>query len=192
MKESLQQLLLSLSQFIEATTGVCPPPHTFKPATGGRLGLSTFVRGDAPAAAKALNANCIHCLWEDVPVLAGVEEKNGWLLLHFSPDFWEKLLKLGQSLPPASPKSYWGNRLHILCRKGDAPCPEEPRVLETLLLCFWAWGTERYPKNLPERLLTPTHVSPPTARLELENQCGTVARALLGFMSPTGGVKSEE
>lgn len=182
MQAALTNLLEVLSAFVESTTGTRPAPSTFKIATKGRLGLSAFVRGDAPAAAVALHKNCAHCRWEDVPILEAVEEKNGWLLLTFSQGFWDKLLELGQPLPSASPESYWGNRLHSLARKGDAPCPKEPQVQETLLLAFWAWGTERYPKIMSQWLLTLTHVSPPTYRLFLESQCGTVAKALLGFM----------
>lgn len=182
MQAALTNLLKVLSDFAESTTGTRPAPFTFKPATKGRLGLSAFIRGDAPAAAAALHEDCAQCRWEDVPILEAAEEKNGWLLLTFSQGFWDTLLELGQALPPASPEIYWGNRLHILSRKGDAPCPRDPQVQETLLLAFWAWGTERYPKNLPQKLLTLTHVSPPTYRLFLESQCGSVARALLGFM----------
>lgn len=182
MQAALANLLEMLSDFVETTTGTRPAPSTFKPATEGRLGLSAFVREDAPTAAVALQKDCAHCRWEDVPILEAVEEKNGWLLLTFSQGFWDTLLELGQSLPPASPESYWGNRLHILSRKGDAPCPRDPQVQETLLLAFWAWGTERYPKSLLQKLLTLTHVSPPAYRLSLEAQCGSVAKALLGFM----------
>lgn len=182
MQAALTNLLKVLSDFVESTTGTRPAPSTFKLATKGRLGLSAFIRGDAPAAAVTLHKECAQCRWEDVPILEAVEEKNGWLLLTFSQGFWDALLELGQALPPASPDIYWGNRLHSLARKGDAPCPRDPQVQEILLLAFWAWGTGRYPKNLPQKLLTLTHVSPPAYRLSLESQCGSVARALLGFM----------
>lgn len=189
MQAALTNLLEVLSAFVESTTGTRPAPSTFKIATKGRLGLSAFIRGDAPAASVALQKDCAQCRWEDVPILEAVEEKNGWLLFTFSQGFWDKLLELGQSLPPASPESYWGNRLHILSCKGDAPCPRDPQVQELLLLAFWAWGTGRYPKNLPQKLLTLTYVSPPTYRLSLESQCGSVARALLGFMGGASPVK---
>lgn len=182
MEDKFTSLLTALSDYVETATDARPPLSCFKPATEGRLGLSAFIRGDAPTAAVALNQNCLHCHWENVPVLEAVTEKNGWLLFSFSSEFWNALLRLGQTLPPASAETYWGNRLHILTRKGDAPCPVEPRVQEVLLLTFWAWGTGRYPKDLPQKLLTMTHVSPPAYRLTLENQCGAVAKALLGFM----------
>lgn len=186
IKPPLEALLQALAEYMEAATGTRPSLTAFKPATEGRLGLSAFIRGDAPAAAETLNGalakNAPSCLWEGIPILTHVKEKNGWLLLTFTPDFWEKLLELGQSLPPATLECYWGNRLHMLSRKGDAPCPTVPPVQETLLLTFWAWGTGRYPQSLPGRLLTLTYISPPAQRLALENQCGSLAKALLGFM----------
>lgn len=182
MVAPFEAFLTLLADYICTCTGMRPPLSTFKPARLGRLGLSAFIREDAPAAAAALHRNCSLCRWEGASILEAMTEKNGWLLFTFSPAFWEKLLALGQSLPPASPQTYWGNRLHMLSRKGAAPCPRDPQVQETLLLAFWAWGTERYPKNLPQKLLTLTHASPPTYRLFLESQCGSVARALLGFM----------
>lgn len=182
MEAPFEAFLTLLADFTCTCTGVHPPLPTFKPATEGRLGLSAFIREDAPAAAVALHKNRSQCCWEGASILEVVEEKNGWLLFTFSPAFWEKLLVLGQSLSPASPETYWGNRMHMLARKGEAPCPRDPQVQETLLLAFWAWGTGRYPKNLPQKLLTLTRVSPPAYRLSLESQCGSVAKALLGFM----------
>lgn len=182
MEAPLASLLTRLADFICTCTGVKPPLSAFKPARDGYLGLSAFVRLDAPAAARALSDAASACLWEGVPLLEKVEEKGGWLLFAFTPAFFEKLVALGQSLPSAPPSTYWGNRLHLLTRKGKAPCPENFGVRQTLFLAFWSWGTGKYSPNLPQRLLTMTHIAPPAARLELEKNMGAAARALLGFM----------
>lgn len=182
MEAPFEAFLTLLAGFTCICTGVRPPLSTFKPAREGGLGLSAFVKQDAPGAAKSLRRALPRCQWEGVPLLEGVEEKNGWLLFAFTGDFFEMLLKIGQSLPPATAETYWGNRLRMLERKGPAPCPRDPRVRQALFLAFWAWGMGRYPKELPQKLLNLTHVSPPAYRLELENHCGSVARALLGFM----------
>lgn len=191
MEAPLESLLMRLADFTHAVTGVKPPLSAFKPARDGYLGLSAFVRLDAPAAARALSHAASACLWEGVPLLEGVEEKGGWLLFAFTPAFFEKLVALGKSLPPASPNTCWGNRLHILTRKGNAPCPEDFGVRQTLFLAFWSRSTGKYPPNLPQRLLTMTHIAPPAARLELEKNMGAVARALLGFMGEAPYAKGE-
>lgn len=182
MEAPLKALLTLLADFTWACTGVRPPLSAFKPARDGYLGLSTFVRLDASAAADALKKAAPACLWEGVPVLEGVRAEHGWLIFDFSHPFFQKLLELGQSLPPASPSTYWGNRLHLLARKKEAPCPKEFTLRQTLFLAFWSWGTGRYSPALFQRLLTLTRISPPGARLALEKECGSAASALLGFM----------
>lgn len=182
MEAPLEALLTLLADFTCAYTGVHPPLSAFKPARDGHLGLSAFVRLDASAAADALQKAAPACLWEGVPVLEKVRAERGWLIFDFSHPFFQKLLELGQGLPPASPNAYWGNRLHLLARKGEAPCPGDFALRQTLFLAFWSWGTGRYAPALFQRLLTLTHISPPAARLALEKECGSAAKALLGFM----------
>lgn len=172
-----QAFLQALSAFIEAQTGVSPQEGDYKLSKDGLLSCRSFVRRGSGEAAAKLKEHTNSFLFQEIRPVEGVEERNGWLLLTPSHAFYRWLTDYGCSLPALENESYLANRLKILARKGEAPCPAEPRVQRVLLEAFWGIkGAEA-----DRRLLTMTHIDPPPARIAMENNCGSVARALLGL-----------
>lgn len=178
-----KEFLRALGGYCQAVTGLLPPEESFRLTRQGDLSLSAYVRLDAPAAAAALTEGRARCLWMGTPLLERVQAEKGWLIFTFTDGFFRQLLTLGESLPSPPPEeSHLYNRLWLLAQKGPAPCPREPRVRRALISAFYAWGTGRREKELPCRLRSMTHIAPDAARLELEAECGSAARALLGFL----------
>ena len=175
MEDLYATLTEDLAAWIKAVTGVPVQPSDFRvPRTEGQLSLGTFVRDDAAATAQRLTDALPAC-----PQVRAVQAKNGWLLFFLSDSWFNDLIAWAKRLDTRPTGSYVENRMAMLARKGDGPCPEAEPVRRALwaayLACrrgFWRAADERL-------ILTMTHHLTGTDRIELENRCGGVAAAIL-------------
>lgn len=169
----------ALSAYITEVTGVTPSSRGFRLSRTGELALNAFVRSDAAAVAVLLKEKREACvLWEIRPV-RDVRAENGWLLFSLSPAFYEALTEKAAALDRVPGTDYVSLRMQMLMRKPPAPCPNHPNVHLALLRSLFADGRGRFTPEDDRAVLTMTHGEKGMARITLENNCGTVARALL-------------
>ncbi len=164
----------SLAAWVEAGTGVPVAPESFRlPRAGGQLSLGAFVTGDAVAAAQKLTDALGDC-----PEVRAVRERNGWLLFWLSDEWFDGLIAWARALDTRPGGSYVENRMAILARKGDAPCPDAEDVRQALWCAYLAYRRGFW-RAADERLvLTMTHGARGAARIALENRCGGAAAAI--------------
>ena len=173
-KDLFVALTEALAAWVEAVTGAPVGPGDFRlPRSEGQLSLGAFVTGGAEEAAKKLTDALPAC-----PQVREVRERNGWLLFWLSDGWFDGLIQWAKALDTRPAGSYLENRMAILMRKGDGPCPDDERVRRALWAAYLACrrGTWR---AADERLcLTMTHGLPGAERIALENRCGGVAAAI--------------
>ena len=116
----------ALSDFVERHTGVKPE---LKPSKKAHLATSSFLRGDADAAAETLSAHAAECTLSGAPLLSRVTAENGWLLFFFTADAVDAF---AGTLPPAEEPddSYFMRRLWIMIHHEDAETPDDPALLD--------------------------------------------------------------
>lgn len=173
MEDLYGPLTEALAAWVEARTGAPVAPEAFRlPREEGQLSLGTFVRGGAAEAAARLNkALC--------PQVREVRERNGWLLFFLSNAWFDGLMDWAKALHVRPAGSYLENRMSMLARKGDAPCPDAEDVRRALWAAYLAYRRGCW-READERLaLTMTHRENGPDRIALENRCGGAAAAIL-------------
>lgn len=164
----------ALAAWAQAVTGVPVTGEDFRlPRNEGQLSLGVFVTGDAQAAARQLRENLSAC-----PQVRAVEEKNGWLLFYLSDAWFDGLIRWARELDTRPAGSYVENRMAMLARRGEAPCPDEEPVRRALWAAFLAYRRGFWRAADERQVLTMTHHVTGAARIALEDRCGGVAAAI--------------
>ena len=173
MEDLYCTLTEALAAWVSEVTGTAILPGDFRlPRDEGQLSLGTFVPGGAEEAAERLNgALC--------PEVRAVRAKNGWLLFWLSDAWFDGLLAWAKGLDTRPAGSYLENRMAILARQGDAPCPAAEDVRRALWGAYLAYRRGFW-RAADERLaLTMTHGRKGMDRIALESRCGGAAAAIL-------------
>ena len=174
MEDLFASLTSQLAAWVEAVTGAPVGPEDFRlPREEGQLSLGVFARGGAAEAARRLGAALPAC-----PQVREVREKNGWLLFFLSDRWFDELIAWAKALDTRPAGTYVENRMAILTRKGDAPCPEAEPVRRALWAAYLAWRRGFWRAADERAALTMTHGQEGAARIALENRCGGAAAAI--------------
>ena len=172
MEDLYGTLTGALAVWVEAVTGVAVKAAEFRLPREGQLSLGVFARGGAEEAARRLNeALC--------PQVREVREKNGWLLFFLSGDWFDMLIEWAKALDVRPAGTYLENRMGILARKGDGPCPDAEAVRQALWTSYLAWRRGFWRESDEKAVLTMTHGVAGRERIALENRCGGAAEAIL-------------
>ena len=183
MEDLFSSLTGRLAAWVKAVTGAAVQPEDFRlPREEGQLSLGIFARGGAVEAAEKLRSALPAC-----PQVRTVREKSGWLLFWLSNDWFDELIQWAKVLDTRPTGSYVENRMGILARKGDAPCPDAEPVRRALWASYLAYRRGAW-RAADERLvLTMTHGLTGTDRIALEDRCGGVAAAIYKLTGKTTG-----
>ncbi len=167
--------------FLAEAAGAPVAPARVKPSAYAPLSCSAFVRdGMAGTLLPRIREGLARCTLDGVPLLGDVTERGGWLLLDFSDAWWERLCALAKALPMADGGGgYLENRLRMLVRHGDAPCPIDATVRRVLWLAWLAHDAGGFSAETGRAVLTMTHHLTGMQRVRLEHGCGGVAAAIL-------------
>jgi hypothetical protein len=175
MEDLYASLTEALAAWVRAVTGAPVGAGDFRrPRKEGQLSLGAFVPGGAAEAAQRLNGALDAC-----PRVRAVEEKNGWLLFFLSNAWFDGLIAWTKTLDARPCGSYLENRMAILARKGDRPCPDAEPVRRALWAAYLAYRRGFWQATDERLCLTMTHHLMGADRIELENRCGGVAAAIL-------------
>ena len=175
MEDLFASLTGALAAWVSAVTGTAVRAEDFRlPREEGQLSLAAFVTGDAGAAARKLTDALDRC-----PQVREVREKNGWLLFFLSDGWFNGLIARARALDVRPTGSYVENRMALLARKGDAPCPEAEPVRRALWTAYLAYRRGFWRAADERQVLTMTHGITGSARIALEDRCGGVAAAIL-------------
>ena len=173
MEDLYAALTEELAAWVRAVTGTTVAPEAFRvPRQEGQLSLGAFVQDGAGEAAEKLNGT-------PCPQVREVRERNGWLLFWLSDEWFEGLIHWAKGLDTRPGGSYVENRMAILARKGDAPCPAAEGVRRALWAAFLAYRRGFWRAEDERAALTMTHGARGMDRIELENRCGGAAAAIL-------------
>ena len=175
MEDLFSSLTEALAPWVSAVTGTAVAAEDFRlPRQEGQLSLGAFVTGDAKEAARRLRSALPACPW-----VREVREKNGWLLFWLSNGWFDELIRWARALDTRPTGSYVENRMAMLMRRGDGPCPDAEPVRRALWAAYLAWRRGDW-READERLvLTMTHEAVGADRIALENRCGGAAAAIL-------------
>ena len=172
MEDLYKTLTEALAVWVTAVTGAHVKAAEFRvPRSEGQLSVGTFVQGGAQEVADKLNASLC-------PQVREVRAKNGWLLFSLSDEWFDGLIRWAQGLDTRPGGSYVENRMAILARKGDAPCPESEDVRRALWAAYLAWRRGFWRAADERTVLTMTHALTGVERIALENRCGGAAAAI--------------
>ena len=173
MEDLYKTLTEALAAWVTAVTGAHVKAAEFRvPRSEGQLSVGTFVQGGAQEVADKLNA-------APCPQVRAVRAKNGWLLFFLSDSWFDGLIAWARGLDTRSAGSYLENRMAMLARKGDGPCPAAEPVRRALWRAYLAYRRGFW-READERLvLTMTHGQTGMDRIALENRCGGAAAAIL-------------
>ena len=174
MEDLFASLTGALAAWVQAVTGVPVEPEDFRlPRDQGQLSLGVFVTGGAEEAAQKLTEALPAC-----PQVREVREKNGWLLFFLSDRWFNELIEWAKALDARPTGSYVENRMAMLARKGDSPCPAAEPVRWALWAAYLAYRRGFW-READERLvLTMTHGLNGAERIALEDRCGGAAAAI--------------
>ncbi|MDD4311409.1 MAG: hypothetical protein PHW41_02870 [Eubacteriales bacterium] len=120
-------------------------------------------------------------------LVESVRERNGWLLLDFSPAFFSALVErinASTPAPDAGSETYAQNRMRTLSRHGGTGCPNVPSFYRALLLALRAHESVAAYQKAERAALTLFHEIPPRERPALLGQCGGFGGALLRLLNP--------
>ncbi|MBQ6892310.1 MAG: hypothetical protein IJN47_06820, partial [Clostridia bacterium] len=92
---------------------------------------------------------------------------------------FDGLIAWAKTLDSRPGGSYLENRMGILSRKGEGPCPEEEAVRRALWRAYLAYRRGFWRAEDERAALTMTHGARGMDRIELENRCGSAAAAIL-------------
>ena len=174
MEDLYSALTGELAAWVRTVTGVPVEAECFRlPRQEGQLSLGVFVTGGGREAAQKLTAALADCPW-----VREVKERNGWLLFYLSDAWFDRLIAWARALDTRPTGSYLENRMAILARKGDAPCPEAEEVRRALWAAYLAFRRGFWRASDERLALTMTHGLTGADRIALENRCGSVAAAI--------------
>ena len=172
MEDLYKTLTEALAAWVKAVTGADVKAAEFRvPRSEGQLSVGTFVQGGAQEAADKLNASLC-------PQVRAVRAKNGWLLFFLSDSWFDGLIAWARGLDTRPAGTYLENRMAILARKGDAPCPESEDVRRALWAAYLAYRRGFWRAADERTVLTMTHALTGAERITLENRCGGAAAAI--------------
>ena len=171
MEDLYTTLTEALAAWVTAVTGANVKAAEFRLPREGQLSVGTFVQGGAQAEADKLNASLC-------PQVREVRAKNGWLLFSLSDEWFDGLIRWAKGLDTRPTGSYLENRMAILARKGDAPCPESEDVRRALWASYLAYRRGFWRAADERTVLTMTHALSGAERVALENRCGGAAAAI--------------
>jgi len=175
MEDLFASLTEELAAWVKGATGAEVSPEDFRlPRGEGQLSLGAFVRGGAREAAQRLSSALDGC-----PSVGQVRERDGWLLFFLSDGWFNGLIAWTKGLNTRPAGTYLENRMAILARKGDAPCPDAEPVRQALWAAYLAHRRGFWREADERAALTMTHQAQDRARMELENRCGGAAAAIL-------------
>lgn len=175
MEDLYSALTEGLAAWVTAATGTTVRGSDFRlPRDEGQLSLGVFVQGGAAEAARRLNGALPAC-----PPVRAVRERNGWLLFWLSNDWFDQLIAWARALDTRPGGSYVENRMAMLLRKGDAPCPDAEPVRRALWAAYLAFRRGFWREADERAVLTMTHELTGMDRIALENRCGGAAAAIL-------------
>ena len=150
MEDMYSALTEALAAWVSAAAGTAVQASDFRlPRDEGQLSLGVFVQGGAKEAAAKLTEDLPAC-----PQVREVREKNGWLLFWLSNAWFDELMAWAWALDTRPGGSYVENRMAILARKGDAPCPESEDVRRALWAAYLAWRRGFWRAAVPNLFLT--------------------------------------
>ena len=171
MEDLYETLTRALAAWVEAVTGAEVKAADFRLPREGQLSVDTFVRGGAQEAAEKLaGALC--------PQVRAVRAKNGWLLFFLSDRWFDGLIAWAKGLDTRPAGTYLENRMAILARKGDVPCPDSEDVRRALWASYLAFRRGFWREADQRLVLTMTHALTGAERIALENRCGGAAAAI--------------
>lgn len=179
MEDLYASLTVALAAWVETVTEAPVRPEDFRvPRAAGRsslghLSLGVFVTGGGEEAARKLKAAQADC-----PFVRAIREKNGWLLFWLSDSWFDSLIAWAKALDTRPTGSYLENRMSILMRKGDSPCPEAEPVRLALWAAYLAYRRGSWREADERQVLTMTHALTGAERIALENRCGGAAAAI--------------
>lgn len=159
----------ALTDFVELHTGVRPD---LKPSKKAHLASSSFLRGDAIAAAATLSEHAALCTLFGAPLLKSVRAESGWLLFFFTADAIDAYAK---TLPPAEEpdESYFARRLWIAYRHEDAETPDDPKLLDGFYAVLFS------APDAEKRFLSAPRTHDGNERVALERRRTRMAKILL-------------
>lgn len=174
MEDLFAALTGALAAWVQAVTGVPVEPEDFRlPRGQGQLSLAAFARGGGSEAAQKLTEALDRC-----PQVREVREKNGWLLFFLSDRWFNELIEWAKALDTRPADSYVENRMAMLARKGDSPCPAAEPVRRALWAAYLAYRRGFWREADEQLALTMTHHLAGADRIGLENRCGGAAAAI--------------
>ncbi len=174
MEDLYAALTEALAAWVRDATGAAMEAADFRlPRNEGQLSLGIFVTGGAAEAVQALTKALPAC-----PQVREVREKNGWLLFYLSNAWFDQLIAWVKALDTRPTGSYVENRMTILMRKGDAPCPDAEPVRRALWAAYLAYRRGFWRAADERTVLTMTHQLTGMDRIALENRCGGAAAAI--------------
>ena len=174
MEDLFASLTEALAHWVSAVTGTAVSPADFRlPRDQGQLSLGVFARVGGEEAAQKLTAALSDC-----PQVRAVQERNGWLLFFLSDAWFDELIRWAKALDARPTGSYVENRMAMLARKGDAPCPDEENVRRALWASYLAYRRGAWRPSDERLVLTMTHKATGMERIALENRCGGAAAAI--------------
>ena len=175
MEDLFASLTEELAAWVRTVTGTSVRADDFRlPRDQGQLSLGLFVTDGGLEAARKLTDALPAC-----HQVREVREKNGWLLFFLSDAWFDGLIARAKVLDVRPAGTYLENRMSMLARKGDAPCPDAEDVRRALWASYLAYRRGFW-READERLvLTMTHRLTGADRVALEDRCGGVAAAIL-------------
>ena len=174
MEDLYAALTEALAAWVRDATGAAVEAADFRlPRNEAQLSLGIFVTDGAAEAAERLNDTLLAC-----PQVRSVRERNGWLLFWLSIAWFDELIAWAKALDTRPTGSYVENRMTILIRKGDAPCPDAEPVRRALWTAFMAYRRGFWREADERAVLTMTHELTGMDRIALENRCGGAAAAI--------------
>ena len=177
----------ALCAFVEQHTGVKPE---LKPSKKAHFATSSFLRGNAVAAAETLSAHAKGCTLFGAPLLSRVTAENGWLLFFFTADAIDAF---AATLPPAEEPddsyfarrlwimvhhedpddSYFARRLWIMVHHEDAETPDDPALLDGF------YAALMHAPDGEKRFLAAPKAHDGNARVAIEQRLKRMAKILL-------------
>ena len=120
-----------------------------------------------------------------IPEVAGIREKNGWLLMDLSPQFYDSAVRsLAETEGRVVTETYCYQKMRMLTRYPGKGCPCNRDVQRALLLALVASEepSGAHLEQAERALLTMAYPTEPEKRTELLSCCGDVARAAINLL----------
>ncbi len=175
----METLYIAAQKAIEDwAEGVLGVRAAVRPSQRAMLVSSRFVREDAAAAARELNAHRTDCTLLGACWIASVRSENGWLLFDLDRaafDAW------ACSLPNDFPHGtdYVDRRMEMLLRHGDCPLPDVQPILNAIVTASFASTRKKWTQADERAVLTMTHSLGGMERVKAEHSAARAAKIIL-------------